>query len=125
MDSIEANLVFQKISDNLENYRFDLASKELYEFIWNDFCDWYLEICKTQLSVNRDNLNRATRRSMLRVFESSLRLLHPFLPFLTEEIWQSVAKLAGDLQDLTTAKMTQSCLKIFLCRIKRKLMRCP
>ena len=51
------NLVFQKISDNLENYRFDLAAKELYEFIWNDFCDWYLEICKTQLSVNRDNLN--------------------------------------------------------------------
>ena len=89
------NLVFRKISDNLSSYRFDLASKELYEFVWNDFCDWYLEICKAQLNIDRDNLNKATRRSMLKVFEASLRLLHPFLPFVTEEIWQSIAKLAG------------------------------
>ena len=115
------NLVFQKVSDNLENYRFDLASKELYEFIWNDFCDWYLEICKTQLSVNRDNLNRATRRSMLRVFESSLRLLHPFLPFLTEEIWQSVAKLAGRSTRLNNSEDDSIMSKNFPVQDKQKI----
>tara|TARA_B100000575_G_scaffold293537_1_gene305278 strand:- start:6665 stop:9643 length:2979 start_codon:yes stop_codon:yes gene_type:complete len=94
------NLLFKKVSDNLSSHRFDLAAKELYEFVWNDFCDWYLEICKTQLNTDKDNLKRATRRSMLRVFESSLRLLHPFLPFLTEEIWQSVGKLAGKSKKL-------------------------
>ncbi len=76
---------------DIQNYRFDLAAKALYEFTWNEFCDWYLELVKPVLFSDDEKEKQQTRRVLLEVLETLLRLLHPIIPFITEEIWQTVA----------------------------------
>ena len=89
------------VSDAMENYRFDLASQSLHEFIWNEYCDWYVELSKPVLWDEEANPKAAemTRLILLMVLEKSLRLLHPFMPFITEEVWQKVAGLLGNTGD--------------------------
>ena len=81
----------------LDQYRFDQACQALYEFIWNEYCDWYLELSKPVLwdDAAAPELQRGTRRTLITVMETWLRLLHPFMPFITEEIWQRAAPFAG------------------------------
>ncbi|WP_412460650.1 valine--tRNA ligase [Pseudomonas sp. SC11] len=86
-----------EVTRQLEQFRFDLASQALYEFVWNQYCDWYLELSKPVLWDENAPIERArgTRRTLVRVLEVVLRLAHPFMPFITEEIWQRIAPLAG------------------------------
>ncbi|RKZ55949.1 MAG: valine--tRNA ligase, partial [Gammaproteobacteria bacterium] len=87
----------EQVANAVANYRFDHASQALYEFIWNEYCDWYLELSKPVLwdEAASEAAKRGTRRTLIRVLEAWLRLLHPFMPYITEEIWQTVAPLAG------------------------------
>jgi len=77
------------------DYRFDLAAKAIYEFVWDQFCDWYLEIAKTELQQGDEAACRGARRTLLRALETILRLAHPIIPFITEEIWQTIGPMSG------------------------------
>lgn len=94
-------LAAKAFNNHIDNFRLDMAANTLYEFIWNQFCDWYLELTKPVLWKGTEAQQRGTRRTLITVLEKTLRLAHPVIPYITETIWQSIKPLVDGVEGET------------------------
>src|SRR5947209_20419473 len=93
------------LNRSLEEYLFDEAANTVYHFIWHEYCDWYLELAKPALADKASRQAALTRTTLIESFETLLRLLHPFMPFITEEIWQAVPHSGESIMDATARRV--------------------
>src|SRR5262249_44024379 len=103
--------VAEEVGDALENYRFHEAANRIYDFLWGDVCDWYIELIKPRLIFEEGKSGetvRAACSNLVILFENSLRLLHPFMPFITEEIWQSIYSGKPPVKSIALATYPQA-----------------
>ena len=95
MDSRRLQAAEAAVEQAFHDYRFDTAAREIYEFVWDEYCHWYVEFAKVQLHSENPGARLATCHTLTRILEATLRLAHPIIPFITEELWQKVAPLTG------------------------------
>lgn len=107
---LELAQLITAVDEAFKTYRFDLATQQIYEFIWNQFCDWYLELAKVNLQSAEREVRAATIDTLMTVWEAVLRIVHPFMPFLTEEVWQVLAPMIAkqDTASIMLAKFPQA-----------------